>query len=357
MERSIVVIILISLLSSRLFGDQSLTFLSKTRIDQKNAVIEFSSDIALGHDFYIISDSKAGDIKLVDSNGNIYNRIGRKGQGPGEFFSPFRLSFVSNTLYVYDFSNSKLSLFSCQNDRSFDFVDSYTVGGALNFEVYEDIIYIDGNKRVKEAYYDLYSLTRSGDHVDYWLPSYKKYGLSSQAEYIKVNSDLVKIGPFSYIHSTQEKIYSIWEGNLSIIEIDKETKDIRHIGLKSDSYSRPSLTKRWRDYHSKRGMGHIVQEEKRKFSYVTGIIGDADWIGIVIKNYNESKEAWYPILLIVDLETKNIREFPLATVHYFNTGPIPHDYSRYTKELIILSSVLNGDDIEYDIHKYRIDNE
>jgi len=90
-----------------------------------------------------------GDILILERRGCIvkrYNKdyeyissFGQKGQGPGDFLSPFclRLNIGRNKLYVAD---SKISMFSI--DGSFE--DSFKLEriGGYNFSIYDDRIYL-----------------------------------------------------------------------------------------------------------------------------------------------------------------------------------------------------------------------
>ncbi|MCG7852536.1 MAG: hypothetical protein MIO92_08445 [Methanosarcinaceae archaeon] len=350
------ILFFILFLSSNILSAHKIVYLSKTIINQKEYFIEFSSDIALGNNFYAISDSKAGNIKLIDIFGKITGTIGRKGPGPGEFVSPFRIAYINNTLYIYDFSDFKLSIYSKNIHNIFEFVSSKTVIAAYNFNIIDkDNILVAGYKNAKNGSYELYSINPANEKVEYWLPAYKKYGLSSESELNIQSPDLSKIGPFSFVYITDDEIYYIWEGKLSVVRIDRKSKEISNIDLISKSYSAPILTKRWREYYAKQGMGHIVDEEMQKYSFITGLIGNDNWIGIVIKNYNKEKEAWWPTLLIYNINTNQIEEFPFRDVLYFPTGQLPYDYSQSTNEIVFLSSVLNDDNIDYCIHKYKIE--
>jgi len=65
-------------------------------------------------------------VKIYDSSGVFVSIIGRKGQGPGEFFEPARVFFESqNRIVVHEYGNgSRISRFSNNND----FIDSFQIG-------------------------------------------------------------------------------------------------------------------------------------------------------------------------------------------------------------------------------------
>jgi len=59
-----------------------------------------------------VCDYQAHDIKVFNSSGKFLNRIGRQGQGPGEFNMPFNLALTKERLIVWEISNRRFSVFS-----------------------------------------------------------------------------------------------------------------------------------------------------------------------------------------------------------------------------------------------------
>lgn len=59
---------------------------------------------------FFILDQQEAVIKVFDKEGNYLNKIGRKGQGPGEFNNPSMIYFLNNELLVMEFD--RLSFFS-----------------------------------------------------------------------------------------------------------------------------------------------------------------------------------------------------------------------------------------------------
>jgi len=59
-----------------------------------------------------VLDSDANNIKKFDSNGRFIKTIGREGQGPGEFNSPYYLTNAKDRLVVWDLRNRRLCAFT-----------------------------------------------------------------------------------------------------------------------------------------------------------------------------------------------------------------------------------------------------
>ncbi|MDH4270855.1 MAG: 6-bladed beta-propeller [Candidatus Aminicenantes bacterium] len=77
----------------------------------ENVVVEIPVSISLhGNGDIFVCDGKAADVKRFDAAGKFLGTIGRKGQGPGEFFAPSMVHVSENYLVVWDRSTRKLSL-------------------------------------------------------------------------------------------------------------------------------------------------------------------------------------------------------------------------------------------------------
>jgi hypothetical protein len=61
-----------------------------------------------------VLDSDANNIKKFDSNGRFIKTIGREGQGPGEFSSPYYLTYTKDRLVVWDLMNRRLCAFTSE---------------------------------------------------------------------------------------------------------------------------------------------------------------------------------------------------------------------------------------------------
>jgi DNA-binding beta-propeller fold protein YncE len=59
-----------------------------------------------------VADAQAHDIKVFDEAGRLVRRIGRRGEGRGEFNFPTHVAFARGELYVTDTLNSRVQVFS-----------------------------------------------------------------------------------------------------------------------------------------------------------------------------------------------------------------------------------------------------
>jgi hypothetical protein len=65
-----------------------------------------------------ISDQKWGHIFQFDSSGNFLKKIGRKGQGPGEFINPYCINLTKDFLIVSDTNGRKIRFFDRDGNYS-----------------------------------------------------------------------------------------------------------------------------------------------------------------------------------------------------------------------------------------------
>lgn len=68
--------------------------------------------VAIGPDrgVYVL-DGQAAAVRVFDETGRPFRTVGRKGGGPGEFATPRRMGFLSDTLWVWDARQRRVTLF------------------------------------------------------------------------------------------------------------------------------------------------------------------------------------------------------------------------------------------------------
>jgi hypothetical protein len=87
-------------------------FPKEDSIDHKDSYIWKGSDIDLDPDGRIyVSDEKADLIHIYGPSGLWLSNFGRRGQGPGEFISPFSISAVQDKIFTKDIGNRRIQEF------------------------------------------------------------------------------------------------------------------------------------------------------------------------------------------------------------------------------------------------------
>ncbi len=86
-------------------------------------------------EFIILDNVNQRNIYVYDKHGKALGKIGRVGQGPGEFLYPECLSYYAGKYYIYDSDLLRMSIFS----GSFEFLDSFSTPLAVaRMSVYND---------------------------------------------------------------------------------------------------------------------------------------------------------------------------------------------------------------------------
>jgi 6-bladed beta-propeller protein len=78
-------------------------------------VLGFSrvSDVAVGRDgaVYVVQPME-GEVTVLSQSGELVRRVGRRGQGPGEFVSPGAIGWRGDELWILDVGSKRVSYFS-----------------------------------------------------------------------------------------------------------------------------------------------------------------------------------------------------------------------------------------------------
>jgi len=138
-----------------------------------------------------ISDQKWRHIFIFDSSGNFLKKIGRKGQGPGEFMNPYCINLTKDFLIVSDTNGRKIQFF----DRDGKYMRSIKVPRAY-IEIVTDangLIYASPLRMSKEAplidvldkdghLLNSFGKARFGDETAWNVPNMLKLAVNSKGE-------------------------------------------------------------------------------------------------------------------------------------------------------------------------------
>lgn len=268
-------------------------------IHQESVILQRITDFCvIENNQFLFPDHKAGDIKIYDNKGNLVKVWGRKGPGPNEFFSPIYCDYRAPYLVLMDYGKSKLFVFKKEKGLNFrKFSESLIV--SLGY----DIKFMDPGKILISGYkadpagksYDLYFFNPQSTKSTLILPSQEKYGYSSYREYKKIYSTkIAPIGIGGYCDYSGQNIYFAWEGNLKIIKINSDTKEIHCFGRKTENYITPRATPVLLKLYKERG--RQLKFEMQKYSFVTGIFTDDGFVALTYATFRKDIEGWQTIV-------------------------------------------------------------
>lgn len=98
-------------------------------------------------ELYVV-DRKQNCLFKFDLEGNLLTKIGRKGQGPGEFNFPRDVIAVNDQIWVTDYLNARIQIF--KNDQYASMIKLDKPTSPVSFAVIDDIIYVGGHYYINE---------------------------------------------------------------------------------------------------------------------------------------------------------------------------------------------------------------
>jgi hypothetical protein len=106
---------------AEIYKTGKVSFIPEITIDDsalpEGVFLEGYGDVAVdGVGCVYFLDRRAKHIKKFDLTGKFIKLIGREGQGPGEFSSPYRLACSGDSLVVWDMMGFRFSLFTLEGD-------------------------------------------------------------------------------------------------------------------------------------------------------------------------------------------------------------------------------------------------
>jgi hypothetical protein len=248
---------------------------------------------------FMVVDFKAGDVKIYNSNGELEKVLGRKGSGPNEFVQPLFCHYTHRKFILPDAGQRKIFVYRRINKLDFKRTKEILCLSAGNdIFLKENRLYIAGNKISENGkYYSLYSFDLdTNDNDVYFLPSYLKFGLTSENEYktaLFKKPDLTTIGVIGRFDIDGNFAYYIWQGDLKIFKINLNTREISTFGKKMPHYIKPYTTKALTNAFFNR-QGNDVQKERRKMSYVEQVFTTIQHVMVIytVPGNNEEEQKY-----------------------------------------------------------------
>src|SRR5690625_966993 len=135
--------------------------------DTDEVIIGSLSDIAIDKAGRIfIADGKQLDIKVYEPGGRFLTRLGRQGEGPGEFLEISSIQATKNKLFVYDRNQQRAVVFSIDS-----LTYKYTINLADNRDQFEELsdAYLGNlNVRSNDTLLMAFSTSNFSDEINDW---------------------------------------------------------------------------------------------------------------------------------------------------------------------------------------------
>jgi hypothetical protein len=306
---------------------------------------------------YFLVDYKARDIKVFNKQGKFIQVWGKQGLGPLEFGKPCLLEYREPYLAIMDLGKRKFMIYSEENNPNFSPIkEFYSPNMGTDMKLCGDKLLISGSKADRDdKLYDLYIYNFQTGSTDFLIPLEEKYGYTSFKQYkSRYDRELLALSDNSYCDLYKNFAYYVWTGDLRVIRVDLKEKKKVVFGHKTKNYTKLKMTKTMREDYLNVNMKAYL--EYRKFSFLTGIIADENFVGVFYCNFQETKPGWQNYIQFYSPEGIFLHEKELPGGVNNDNYPInPFYYSQKTKILYFLSQTIGKDlnDI-YSIIKYKI---
>ena len=331
--------------------------IARILLSQTQVYLESPAGFTVTEDeIFIISDAKAGNVKLFNNNGQLIKILGRKGPGPDEYKIPAACDYSMPYFALLD--NSKMKVFIYRKDEANEFEkikEIFCPGCISDIVLYKNNIIVDDLIISNEKKYHLYMKDFNDKRIAYLLPVEIRYGLKSIEEYDQKYQDLSKItSQLGFLDTYGDNVYYVWDALLRIVKINLKTKQQKFFGKETKDYTRPKVSREIIKAFNQRDVKKI-EEEWDKMSRVVGVFAGEDIMGVLYTNLDKNLSLWKATLHLYNLEGELLREEKL---------PYAEDYGRFLRNfydeendyLYILSRHFNEETSidEFEILKYKI---
>lgn len=324
---------------------------------QKDVLLQRVSRIVVTEDeMVIVSDGKAGDLKFYDNRGNLIKTFGRRGYGPDEFINPKVFDYVDSKLIINDWGRQKVYIYERTGPALFQ-KSREMLGFFYDIKMMQSRLLISGSKAdPKGIWFSLFIQGPERKNVTFLLTAEEMLGQPpSRRPDIASNKmkELLQVGGRFYCDFLGNYVFSIWQGDLSIIKTNVKSLKISRFGVKTDNYTTPKATKGLAKARRGRNLKNYYKKLE-KMSMVRKIFVTEKFVGVIYMNYDEKLSMWKPFLQLYSHEGKLLIErlLPGAVYIHYLMG---FYYDKNKSILYALSQRMNGEfDTFYKIYKYKI---
>lgn len=286
----------------------------------------------------IIPDLKGSNIKIYDKTGQLIKIWGKKGIGPNEVLGPSYIYYDSSNVAFFDLGQMRVFIYQIDKNLDFKLIRTLvSLSGPFDIVLFKERIWIPEYIRdLSQKEFMIYCVDIKSGRYEYILPN------SFFSSLIR-NKDWPIIGGKYYCLPTEKYLYCVWEGDLHILKWDLNNKIAQFFGEITNNYKKPQVTKSFREarYGPEKSYEKIMKE-KRKWSYISGLFGDNDFISLIYHSYDIKSGLWRTFVQFYSEEGKFINEvFLPEAVTYDDTLGRRFYYSKENKLLYFLSQEID----------------
>jgi hypothetical protein len=299
---------------------------------------------------------KNNQIKLFNEDGKLIKAWGKMGPGPDEFGGLGFLDYQSPYLVIADAGKHQIHVFEkLQNYEFKKTAEFLTWEIDSHIKMYKKNVLICGYiVSPKGRKYALFMRDFNGKETKYILPLEHRYGAGSTSEHNKIDDEVSGISSWAFLDVYGDTAFYVSDVRLKIVKIDLKTHKIEFLGKEPKNFLPLKMNKKTRNELMQIETGKKVTEELlTKYSYVSGIFADKDFVGVIYVNSEKKigNDLYYvPYIQIYD----HSRRLLLASF-YSDNRYIPLFYQK-DKRLLYLCSMITGEAAyKYVIYKYSIE--
>lgn len=153
----------------------------------------------------LISDPILSEVKIYDFNGKLIKLLGGRGEGPGEFQSPFGIFSDDKFIYITDPRLRRVSVF---DKRDLKFKRQFKIDDARDIRVVGGDFFIVAPYLFKDKFYSLHIYSKNGEKLKSVLPT---PDIVIKNNFISdgISIDCDDYGYIYLIHEMEYKIYKL----------------------------------------------------------------------------------------------------------------------------------------------------
>jgi len=321
-------------------------------LSQEEALILYASDFVVAEDgFIFVTDGKDCNIKCYDQTGKLVGVTGRRGPGPEEFSAPYYCDYQAPYLAILDLM--KIIIYQRDGKGGLSRIDE------IDCMACTSDIALWGKNVIVDAYVahqnEKYGLTLRGfdaKALKGLLSLERRYGFDSIGAYERNREDLTMLTQQSgFLSVTGDYLYYVLDARMKITRVNIVNQEIMTFGKPSASYREPRINRTIRNAFANKESAPVANERK-KVSFITGIISTNGMIGVLFSNYDATADNWRLYMQRYDQKGELISECHLCdAVNYGNH----YNYFFRDNVLYVLSERYGNDSTDkYDILGYKI---